>query len=143
MAGTPTATQTVPETVPAAGDGSFTVFLGGKPVAVSLTRRARSAAEALGTPLVAEMELFFSCLLRKRLRFYQQDAAPESELERIRLQPGLSLQFRPIVAEVCNIDTLEGAPPVKTMPAQRADAFIPRWVNIDHRSGDWIGEFGY
>ena len=143
MAGTPTATTAVTPAPVAAGEGSFTVFLQGRPVAVNLTRRARRAAESLPHPLVAEMELFFSCLLRKRLRYYPQSEAPASELGRIGLHAGLSLQFRPIVAEVCNIDQLEGTPPVRTMPAQRADAFIPRWVNIDHRAGDWIGEFGY
>ncbi|HSH30187.1 MAG TPA: hypothetical protein VK971_09800, partial [Thiohalobacter sp.] len=78
-----------------------------------------------------------------RLRFHAASAAPESVVEPVDLCPGLRLLFRPVVAEVCNIDTLAGAPPVRTMPAKRAEAFIPRWVSIDCRSGAWSGDFGY
>ncbi|RRQ20633.1 hypothetical protein [Thiohalobacter thiocyanaticus] len=143
MTGTPTQARPARGLAQTLQEGSFTVFLQGRPITATLTPRARKAAESLGIPMVVEMELFFSCLLRKRLRFHQVDAAPESVLEPVELYPGLSLLFRPVVAEVCNIDTLEGAPPVKTMPAKRADAFIPKWVSIDHRSGAWAGDFGY
>lgn len=143
MTGTPIQTRPARDMARTLPEGSFTVFLRGRPITATLTPRARRAAEALGAAMVVEMELFFSCLLRKRLRFHQADAAPESIIEPVGLYPGLSLLFRPIVAEVCNIDTVEGEPPVRTMPAKRADAFIPKWVSIDHRSGDWVGEFGY
>ena len=121
----------------------FTVHLCGRPIAVSLSPRARTAAKALHAPLIVEMELFFSCLLRKRVLFHEAGKAPESIMERIALHPSLILQFRPIVSEVCRIDELEGAPPVMTMPAKRGEAFIPRWLKVDHRGGEWRGEFGY
>lgn len=121
----------------------FTVQLCGRPIAVRFSPRAREIADRLAAPLIVEMELFFSCLLRKRVLFHRPEAAPESELERIALHPALMLQFRPIVSEVCRIDTLEGEPPVMTMPAKRGEAFIPRWLELDHRGGEWIGEFGY
>lgn len=121
----------------------FTVHLCGKPIAVTLSPRARKIAAALHAPLIVEMELFFSCLLRKRVLFHATGKAPESILERIALHPSLILQFRPIVSEICRIDELEGAPPVMTMPAKRGEAFIPRWLKIDHRGGEWFGEFGY
>lgn len=142
MTGEPIATSRALHS-PVERSGDFTVFLSGKPISVELTRRARSAADNLQSGRVVEMELFFSCLLRKRLLFHDRDAAPGSILERPDIHPNLTLQFRPIVAEVCRIDNLEGAPPVKTMPAQRADAFVPKWLKIDYRSGDWVGEFGY
>lgn len=128
----------------AARDGTgFTVRLCGRPIAVTLSPRARKAADALQAPLIVEMELFFSCLLRKRVLFHEPARAPESILERVVLHPALTLQFRPIVSEVCRIDELEGAPPVTTMPAKRGEAFIPRWLTLDHRTGEWVGEFGY
>lgn len=143
MTGSPTQARPARNMAQTLPEGSFTVFLQGKPITASLTPRARRAVESLDAPVVVEMELFFSCLLRKRLRFHHRDTAPASVLEPVELYPGLSLLFRPVVAETCNIDTLEGAPPVKTMPAKRADAFIPKWVSIDHRSGTWSGDFGY
>jgi hypothetical protein len=124
-------------------DGAVTVHLCGRPIRVTLSPRARRAADALSAPLIVEMELFFSCLLRKRVLFHAPGQAPESIMERIALHPSLTLQFRPIVSEVCRIDTLEGAPPVMTMPAKRGESFIPRWLRLDHRNGAWHGEFGY
>lgn len=121
----------------------LTVRLCGRAIAVTLSSRARNAADALAAPLIVEMELFFSCLLRKRVLFHEAGKAPESPMERIALHPSLALQFRPIVSEVCRIDELEGAPPVMTMPAKRGEAFMPRWLKIDYRSSGWVGEFGY
>lgn len=121
----------------------FTVHLCGRPIAVTLSPRARKIADAQPAPLIVEMELFFSCLLRKRVLFHSPGSAPESIMERIALHPSLTLQFRPIVSEVCRIDELDGAPPVMTMPAKRGESFIPRWLMLDHRGGEWVGEFGY
>ncbi len=40
-----------------------------KTLEIRLTRAARKALARRDTPLVAEMELLFSCLLRKRVHF--------------------------------------------------------------------------
>lgn len=127
----------------ARNEDRHSVFLHGRPISVELTRRAWQAADALNAPLIVEMELFFSCLIRKRVLFHAADQAPPADMERIALRPFLLLQFRPIVSEVCRIDELEGTPPVMTMPAKRADAFVPKWLKIDYRAHEWVGEFGY
>jgi len=76
----------------------FTVQLCGRPIAVRFSPRAREIADRLAAPLIVEMELFFSCLLRKRVLFHRPEAAPESELERIALHPALMLLYLLLVA---------------------------------------------
>lgn len=45
------------------------ITLAEKPVAMRLSGGAQRALAARATPLLADMELLFSCLIRKRVRF--------------------------------------------------------------------------
>ena len=112
-------------------------------VRVELTPAAQRAAAALPAPLLVEMELFFSCLVRKRVLFRPlQDAAIERE--RAAIGARLWLGFHPVVSEQCTIADLgTAAPPLKTMPVTRPAAYIPHWLRLDYRKGQWSGEFGY
>lgn len=120
------------------------VRLHGREMEVRLTRRAREAAAALTRPLVVEMELYFSCLVRKRvlIRSLDETGIPREQMARI--GENLLLSFRPVVAEQCRIDSLgENEPPLKTMPVKRPEAYIPHWLTLDVRHDQWSGEFGF
>ena len=123
--------------------GPFEVDFLGRPVRVEFTSRAIAAAAELETPLQIEMELYFSCLVRKAVRFHTTADPSRSQLPPVTLAPNLELCFRPVVTEECRVHEVEGAPPVKTMPAAHPEALIPRWLKVDHRHGEWLGEFGY
>lgn len=116
----------------------------GRPLRVQLTPRAMHAAVALQSPLTVEVELYFSCMIRKAVRF--RHAAPDSSLppgSHSSLLEHLTLQFRPVTTQHCQLEAGAGAPPMETMPVTRPQAFVPRWVSIDFHHGDWLGEFGY
>lgn len=119
-----------------------TVFLHGRPVHVHLSRAALTAAAELAAPLIVEMELYFSCLVRKAVRFRTAiDGAIDSESAPINER--LMLCFRPVTTEHCALPDDDSAPPLETMPIKRPQAFLPRWIEIDFRRGEWLGEFGY
>ena len=115
-----------------------TVSLQNHPVCVELTPAARRAAESLDRPLHVEMELYFSCLIRKQLRFHHQAGA-----DAVAIQHNLTLGFRPVMTRHCGKDYAGDEPPLTDFPLARRDAFIPDWVRIDYRHGQWQGEFGY
>ena len=117
--------------------------LHGREVRVELSASAQRAAAALEAPLLVEMELFFSCLVRKRVLFRPlQEAGLEAE--RVAIGERLWLGFHPVASEQCHIAELgDAAPPLKTMPVTRPAAYIPRWLRLDYRKGQWSGEFGY
>ena len=116
-----------------------TIDLGDRPVRVEITPRAQQALAARRTPLLAEMELYFSCLIRKAVRFRDRgddaDAVPVSE--------GLALRFRPVMTAGCSMADYEHSPQLADFPLRRTGAFTPHWLRIDYRRGQWHGEFGY
>lgn len=123
---------------------STEVFLYGRPVQVQLTRAARTAAAGLAAPLIVEMELYFSCLVRKAMRFHPADKAPPAgDGEHAPITDRLVLRFRPVTTEHCALPDDDSAPPLETMPVKRPQDFLPRWIEIDFRHGEWRGEFGY
>lgn len=116
------------------------IVLDGKPLMVHLTRAAERALGARLTPLVAEMELYFSCLIRKRVRFHAVVRNDRSVVA----YGNLNVSFRPVMTDQCRLDDKEGeAVPLTGFPLVKAAAYVPHWLRIDYRKGEWQGEFGY
>jgi hypothetical protein len=129
---------------PSVPEAEQRVRLHGREIRVALTRAARHATAGLVEPLVVEMELFFSCLVRKQVlvKPLADTTLPREEL--VPLGGPLLLGFRPVVSEQCRIADLgDEAPPLKTMPVTKPAAYIPHWLRLDFRKGQWLGEFGY
>jgi hypothetical protein len=117
---------------------NFTTRFMDKPLRVEMSRASRRALSRTRRPLLIEMELYFGCLIRKRVRFHDQDA--EQRFQRV--TDDLSLAFRPVVTGSCRLDDSD-APPVEDLAIQRKQAYIPRWLRIHYRNGEWEGTFGY
>ena len=110
------------------------------PIPVRLTAGAERALAVHPTPLLVELELLFSCLIRKRVRF---PAAPHADAIPVPgTDPRLTLYFHPVCTKVCAIGDAE-VPDLLTFPIRRVTPFIPRAVTLDYRKGDWIGDFSY
>lgn len=115
-----------------------TVQLEGRPLAVTTTAAADRALEQRETPLEAQMELYFSCLIRLKVRFRDTTAD-----DAVAAGERLNISFRPVMTEACGIDYEGDEPPVTDFPLQRREAFTPHWIRIDYRNGQWQGEFGF
>lgn len=113
--------------------------LEGKPFRVILSGAAQRALATRSTPLIAEMELYFSCLTRLRVRFYESDpdasATAVSEL--------LAVRFRPVVSQRCDLHEVAGKPPLTDAPLAKRAPFVPHWLRLDFKRGEWLGEFGH
>jgi hypothetical protein len=104
----------------------------------TLSRRAEQALAARQAPLRLELELFFSCLIRKQLRVvetHHRDVLP-LDCADSRLEPA----FRPVMTHTCSFDAPHS---LESFPLARPDAFRPRWLRLDYKNGQWLGEFGY
>lgn len=110
----------------------------GKRVRVELTNAAEAALAKRRNILLAEMELYFSCFIRKRVRFTEATtpSADAGDHDRLRVS------FRAVTTKHCRIDEVEGDPPQVAMPIVHLKPFIPSWLRIDYRRGQWRGEFG-
>ena len=109
-----------------------------KPVVVTLSKSAEKALVNRTTTLVAEMELYFSCLIRKQVRFREN-----MDGDVVSAHENLAVRFRPVMTEVCGADYEGDEPPLTDFPIQKPQAFTPKWLNIDFKKNKWLGEFGF
>ncbi len=93
-----------------------------------------------GTPLVVEMELYFSCLIRKRVRFL---SAPHPDAFGATADDRLTVCFRPVMTRTCALSDVEGQPELEAFPIQRPEVFLPKWLALDIHRGAWSGEFSF
>ncbi len=115
-----------------------TVEILGKTVQVEWSRAAEKALDQLEQPLLVEMELLFSCLIRKAVRF-RQEADPEKF---VLVTPKLKVRFRPVMTKVCRLSDIgEGVTPLQDFPIKKPAAFVPRLLALDFVQGQWRGEF--
>ena len=110
----------------------------GRKITVSLSRAAIEALSNRESTLVAEMELYFSCLIRKQVRFKDN---VEGDL--INVSDKLAVRFRPVMTKTCGLDYEGDEPPLTDFPIQKPEAFVPHWLKIDFKKEEWVGEFGF
>jgi hypothetical protein len=115
------------------------ITLNGKILQVTLSRAAEHALAERDLPLQAEMELYFSCLIRKQVRFHDKPAGEDA----VPLNDSLNVRFHPVMSQGCSIDENGNGPPLTDFPIVGAERFSPQWLIIDYRDGHWQGEFGY
>lgn len=110
-------------------------------LAVNLSKRAERQLQSRTQPLVVVLELYFSCLIRKRVLF------PESVVENgITVQSpdsNLLISFLPVMSTVCSVNENPDGPPLSAFPIKSPEKFSPSWLKIDYKGGRWQGEFGY
>ena len=117
--------------------------LEGVPLALGWTGRAERALDREREPLIVEMQLYFSCVVQKRVLFHPAsgfDAAPAI----VEVDSRLGLCFRPLASAAC--EPLEFAarhPAGPELGGGAAARMRPQWLEIDCRRGRWTGNFGY
>ncbi len=116
-----------------------TIHIADKPVHLQLSHTAQAALAQRATPLYAEMELYFSCLIRFKVRFYEKQVHGG---EGVRVSDQLVVNFRPVMTAACGRDYEGDEPPLTDFPIVNQAAFVPRWLRIDYSNGEWKGEFG-
>lgn len=109
-----------------------------KNVAITLSKSAEKALTVRESVLLAEMELYFSCLIRKQVRFKENQ-----ERDSVNVTENLAVRFRPVMTKVCGLNYEGDEPPLTDFPIQKAEAFTPKWLKIDFKKNEWIGEFGF
>jgi hypothetical protein len=116
----------------------------GKKIQLEISDNAAKQLSARGVPLFIEMELYFSCLIRKQVRVYEAFIVPADEKFSVRFSDKLQISFRPVMTKSCSISSCEdGKPPLSDFPIRKPQSYIPRWLSLDFNRGKWCGDFGY
>jgi len=124
--------------------GKQTIEMLGKQIQLDISKKAEVQLGKRSTPLHVEMELYFSCLLRKQVRIYEAEREQASEAFLVRLSEFLQISFRPVMTKSCSVQSCEGEkPPLSDFPIVKPQSYVPKWVTLDYKKGEWCGDFGY
>lgn len=119
------------------------IYINKKRCEINLSTSAKSQLNN-EQELFVEMELYFSCLIRKRVyisltpRAIDYVQAPGNLLD-----SKLHIGFRPVMTEKCSMDYTGDEPPVTDFPITGPERFTPAWLLLDYKNRQWQGEFGY
>ena len=117
------------------------VQLGGRHVHLRLSRSARAQLARETGSLEIELEVYFSCYLRKRVRFLR--APHQDVVDRVALSDHVGLSVRMVMTRACPVADSPAEPELEALPIVRRRAFVPRWLSLDYGGGAWSGEFGF
>lgn len=119
---------------------SSTVDINGRAVEVTWTRAAQRSLMQRPADLYVELELYFSCLVKKFLHFRD---VPRGALPAVRVADRLYVYLRPVTSTACSPQEAHalGRQPEAEIEAPQAMRLAPKKVVIDCRDGVWSGEF--
>lgn len=120
-------------------DSTATVSVNGKPVTVVWTRSAAQKLAERSHPLVLELELYFSCLVKKFVHFH--DDAPERD--KTQVTDKLQLYFRAVTSTACSMDVAEtlGRQPEIELDTAAVRKLAPKRVHLNFDKGHWVAAF--
>lgn len=115
------------------------VVINGRDVLVEWTDAVARELARRPRPLVVELELYFSCLVKKFVHFHE-DAG---DRETVAASDKLRLYFRPVTSTDCSFEVAErlGRQPEMELHSEAVGKIAPKNVSIDFASGAWQGRY--
>ena len=111
----------------------------GKKMAIMYSKRAEKALQQRSHPLIAELQLYFTCVVQKRVNFHEQ-----SNLETISVNPSLKIAYHTVQSNACDpVEFAEKHPVKKELNSKGAKSMRPSLFKIDYKNGEWIGDFTF
>ena len=108
-----------------------------KHVLIRYTSRAKKELEKRQTQLIIEMQIYFSCMVQKRILFhdsYEHDIVP--------INNKLAVSLRIIQSDVCTPEVFAAEHPEKReLTNQKAEKMTVKELIFDYQKGGWIGNF--
>lgn len=116
------------------------VSINNRDVDITWTQAAQRALQRRERILYVEMELYFSCLVKKFVHFRD---APRGLLAPSVVSDRLQVYFRPVTSTACSMEEAEklGRQPETDIALERALRLAPKSLALDFRGGQWTGQF--
>jgi len=109
------------------------------PLELRWSARAERELERRRQPLIVELQLYFSCVVKKRVLFHRQ-----VDFATTRVDDRLQIAFRPIASAVCDPREFAARYPAgRDLSAGPAARMVPAIAEIDYRDGRWEGQSRY
>jgi len=111
----------------------------GKKMSIMYSKRAEKALERRDTSLIAELQLYFTCVVQKRVLFHEN-----TNLETITANPNLKIAYHTVQSNACGpVEFAEKHPVKKELDSKAALSMRPSIFKIDYKDGQWIGDFSF
>jgi len=125
-----------------------------KDIDIQLSAAAEKQSGTLSSTLVIEIQIYFSCLLGKRLAFYSHDSIDNAyPLDKDTfsevlagsqiLTENIKLRFNTVMTKACSVSEQAGPPPVTDFKVANQKPYVPSWLTIDYKNGIWSGKYGW
>lgn len=115
------------------------IVINGRDVSVEWTDAAARELARRARPLVVELELYFSCLVKKFVHFHEE----AGDRKTVAANDKLRLYFRPVTSIACSFEVAErlGRQPEMELHTGAVGKISPKKVSIDFARGAWRGQF--
>lgn len=116
------------------------ITLRGQTVHVRWTKRAQEGLDERSTPLYIEMQLYFSCVVQKRVLFHE----PSPDPDYISVNDWLCVRATAVESDVCSPEAFAAEHPARReLESAAALKMVPRALWLDRVDGQWWGEMGF
>ena len=106
-------------------------------LAIHCSRRAKEQIRRRDIPLIVEMQIYFSCLVQKRVLFhdtYEHDSTPVNDK--------LAVALRTVESDRCDPEHFHNHHPVqRELTSAAARKMRAKRLFIDYIDNDWVGSF--
>ena len=107
-------------------------------ISIYVSERAMTYLDERGKPVYVGMELYFTHFMMKNVVF--SDQKPDNEVTKITDE--IYLYFTPLQTKRCSIKELKGdKTDLIEIPVKREGALVPKYIKIDYKNGEWLGDF--
>lgn len=115
------------------------VVINGRDVSVEWTDAAARELARRPRPLVVELELYFSCLVKKFVHFHDE----AGDRKTVAANDKLRLYFRPVTSTACSFEVAErlGRQPETDLHSEAVGRIAPKKVSLDFARGAWQGHY--
>lgn len=109
----------------------------GKKMTILFSRRAKKALDRRKASLIAELQLYFTCVVQKRVIFHEQ-----TDLETHKTNSNLEIAFHTVQSNACDpVEFAEKHPVKKELHSKGAKSMRPSLLKVDYKNNQWIGNF--
>jgi hypothetical protein len=113
------------------------IHLNENPMNIKWTKRANRALHKRQSPLIIELQLHFSCLVKKHVLFHTK-----SNIKSTAINKNLAIAFSTVQSQVCIADeTILNHSITKVLTSKAAMKMHPRLLQFDYYRNNWIGEY--
>lgn len=115
------------------------ILINDKPLLVEWTPGAQREFESRIHPLYVEMELYFSCMVKKFIHFREQ---PRNDTP-VYVSEKFAVYFRPVTSTDCSVElaTDLGRQPELELHNERTLRLVPKRIFVDFKNTRWSGEY--